>query len=95
MAALQANLTCADLPRNWGDDESSDDSQNGPWEDLSGTVSQSILDAVYSTFQERQQEGQYPPISGWSACDTTPTSSAVGCQQVRGASFGARLDVQG
>lgn len=95
MAPLQANLTCADLPRNWGDDESSDDSQNGPWEDLSGTVSQSILDAVYSTFQERQQEGQYPPISGWSACDTTPASSAVGCQQVRGASFGARLDVQG
>lgn len=79
-----ANLTCADLPVNWGDDDDLEDSQNGPWQDLSSAASQSVLDAVYSTLQQRLQEGQIASIPDWAACDTTPTSSAVGCQQTAG-----------
>lgn len=78
----QANLTCSTLPVNWGDDDSSDDSDNGPWQDLSTAASQTVLDTVYSTLEQRVQEGQIAAIPDWAACDVTPTATAAGCQQV-------------
>ncbi|KAL4425467.1 hypothetical protein ABPG75_009483 [Micractinium tetrahymenae] len=89
-----ANLTCASLPINWGDDDDTDDdSQNGPWQDLTTAPSQAVLDTVYSTLQQRLQEGQIPAIADWATCDTTPTSSAVGCEQTAGQGTNYALEV--